>query len=729
MTYDGYGRLKTKHVPQQNSGTATTYSYNSDDTVSTSTDARGAVTTYSYNNRHLVTSVANTLSGSSTINVTYGYDGAGNRTSMSHTVAGVAKDSATYSYDQLSRLTSETLRINGLQSYGPNYGYYTISYGYTLSNQLTSVIDPFNSPTILTYDQIGRTASVTGSWNGTNYTYANNVSYRAWGGVKTATLGGQTETISYNGRMSPSHFQGPSMNIDYTYYNDGKLNTFKDLNDQIGDPHYVQFHYMSRSYSYDQAGRTSGVGQLPNYNVSPPFSGSYGYDAFDNLNSRSGQYALNPWRSDGPTTYTNDRRAGWSYNAEGQVISSSDTSDSGGSSTRTWTYGAAGELQIVSEVRNGQTTTNAMGYDGDGQLLNEVINGTSADYMVRSSVLGTVLTKLTMTGGKDTTYVPTNGLVAPMQTYNPYSSPQSFMSWVHRDPLGVQESSNGYLSAYDPLGNLVANVQPPLSGPPPYMPVYGATYGGLSWNSFTNANNFSQGCIVDGVPGSCRDLDWKIKNGLIDSLTISSPGLFNPGALGLIPVTKSGSINGDPFVKHGWNHIGDVGPEPQNPPVIFLTAQLLSNDKDPRVLCESKFEPTGFGTDTAALNVETDSGPAALSGDTFTVRANFLLPKYTKLFARSTGDSGSRVILGKDNRYRFPTEKEAPLGSSYAFFDDGDRRGHVDITLKLRDIEATKNSIFVTVAGVYESGELFSGQASLKIIGNNERPKTPCRPR
>lgn len=168
---------------------------------------------------------------------------------------------------------------------------------------------------------------------------------------------------------------------------------------------------------------------------------------------------------------------------------------------------------------------------------------------------------------------------------------------------------------------------------------------------------------------------------------------------------------------------------PQNPPVIFLTAQLLSNDKDPRVLCESKFEPTGFGTDTAALNVETDSGPAALSGDTFTVRANFLLPKYTKLFARSTGDSGSRVILGKDNRYRFPTEKEAPLGSSYAFFDDGDRRGHVDITLKLRDIEATKNSIFVTVAGVYESGELFSGQASLKIIGNNERPKTPCRPR
>jgi len=44
--------------------------------------------------------------------------------------------------------------------------------------------------------------------------------------------------------------------------------------------------------------------------------------------------------------------------------------------------------------------------------------------------------------------------------------------------------------------------------------------------------------------------------------------------------------------------------------------------------------------------------------------------------------------------------------------------------VKVRDIEATKNSIFVTVAGVYESGELFGGQASLKIIGKNERPKT-----
>ena len=506
MTYDGYGRLQTKHLPEQSTGTSTVWTYNADDTVQAAADARGAVTTYVYNSRHLVTNASSALSGLSTINVTNSYDAAGNRTAMTHSVGGVAKDSATFSYDQLSRLTSETRHVNALESYWPNYGSFTISYGYTLSGQLQSVTDPFSAPTSFSYDTAGRTSGVTGSWNGVNYTYASNISYRAWGAVKSASLGGATETISYNSRMQPSHFWVGSMSYDYSYFDDGKLRTFKDLNDQIGDPHYVQFHYMSRAYAYDHVGRIAGVSQLPNYSVMPPFTGSYGYDEFNNLTSRGGQYALNSPQSDpqsGTTIYANNRRNGWTYNAEGQVTSSSDTSDSGGSSTRTWTYDAAGKLVFVSEVRNGQTTTVAMGYDGDGELIGEIFNGSTSDYLIRSSVLGTVLTKLTTTGGKDTTYVPAHGLVAPMQKYDPYSSPQSYMIWVYRDPLGIQESSNGYLSAYDPFGNLVSNVQPPVSGPPPYMPVYGATYGGLSWNSFANANNLAAGCNVGGFPMDC----------------------------------------------------------------------------------------------------------------------------------------------------------------------------------------------------------------------------------
>ena len=49
-TYDGHGRLATKHIPQQNTSTSTAYSYNADDSISTVTDARGAMTTYTYGN-------------------------------------------------------------------------------------------------------------------------------------------------------------------------------------------------------------------------------------------------------------------------------------------------------------------------------------------------------------------------------------------------------------------------------------------------------------------------------------------------------------------------------------------------------------------------------------------------------------------------------------------------------------------------------------------------------
>jgi YD repeat-containing protein len=109
MTYDGYGRLKTKHVPEQNAGEATTWVYNSDHTIQSVTDARGASTTFTYNNgRHLPNVVTHSLTGSSTIVESFAYDAAGNRTSMSD-----SSGATTYQYNQLSQLTSET------RTYGP----------------------------------------------------------------------------------------------------------------------------------------------------------------------------------------------------------------------------------------------------------------------------------------------------------------------------------------------------------------------------------------------------------------------------------------------------------------------------------------------------------------------------------------------------------------------------------------------------------------------------------
>src|ERR1041384_7545318 len=92
----------------------------------------------------------------------------------------------------------------------------------------------------------------------------------------------------------------------------------------------------------------------------------------------------------------------------------------------------------------------------------------TGDYLIQSSVPGTVLTKLKVNGAKDITYVPTNGLVAPMQMQDqPGSTPASYLTWVSRDPLGIQENN---WFAIDPFGTLVANAQPPVGGPPSYIP-------------------------------------------------------------------------------------------------------------------------------------------------------------------------------------------------------------------------------------------------------------------
>ncbi len=65
-----------------------------------------------------------------------------------------------------------------------------------------------------------------------------------------------------------------------------------------------------------------------------------------------------------------------------------------------------------------------------------------------------------------------------------------------------------------------------------------------------------------------------------------------------------------------------------------------------------------------------------------------------------------------------------PFGAAYAFYKDSDRRGHVDISLKLRDSEALKNTILIRVTGVYESGRFFSGRASLTMIGKYDVPRS-----
>jgi len=60
MTYDGHGRLKTRHYPIEDTATETTWNYNADDSVSQIVGPRGAVTDMTYDSRGLTTQVGYT---------------------------------------------------------------------------------------------------------------------------------------------------------------------------------------------------------------------------------------------------------------------------------------------------------------------------------------------------------------------------------------------------------------------------------------------------------------------------------------------------------------------------------------------------------------------------------------------------------------------------------------------------------------------------------------------
>jgi YD repeat-containing protein len=524
MSYDGYGRLKTKHVPEQqvdpNNSSSTdhsTWTYNADDTVYSDTDARGATCTYGYNNRHQVTSATHTLSGQTTIALSYGYDAAGNRTSMTD-----SPGSMTYSYDQLSRLTSETRYFSALSN-STTGGNYAVSYQYNLANELTSVTDPFGAQIGYTRDTVGRTTAVMGSGFANVSSYVSNIQYRAWGGVKAAAYGNNSaSTTSYNNRLQPSQFRLTDANSgasyireNYAFYGDGRLQSVADLDDTGGTNPPATLRFLSRSYGYDQTGR---VAQVYSSNQAP-MNQTYGYDEFDNMTSRAGSYYWQPSQS-ATFTYTNNRHNGWSYYADGQVSSSPATTTDDAYS---FSYDAAGGLSRTIDTATNRLVDYRPSYDGDGNLVNEwsqiTQNGSTlpatSSFIVRSTVLrGEILTRLDQNGNKSITYVPAEGLLFATQGIDYQGSP--YVGWTQRNPLGITETGKGI---YDPLGTYIP-FQQHDDPRPPVGSYNSSSMSGIAGSVSANPFGSDTGCLMNGLPTACSSVLRAINNGQADKVTV-----------------------------------------------------------------------------------------------------------------------------------------------------------------------------------------------------------------
>lgn len=522
--YDGHGRLSSRHLPEQASGTSTVYTYRPDDTLWTETDSRGATTTYTYNGRGLPTVIHyNAPSGISVpADTTVEYDAAGNRSSMVD-----ARGTVSYDYDQLSRLKHEKRFFSALPNAPVTDHKYTISYDYNLAGNLTSITDPFGDSFSYTRNALGQLKAVTGSPYAGVTNYVTNVTYRAWGAPKGVNYVGRSSTIAFNWRLQPSAFTltgGGGIRESYSYYADGRLHTLTDLDDTAGSNPPVTLRFLSRGYNYDHVGRvTNGFGTGSGA-PGVPFTQTYSYDAFGNMTGRSGSYynyqSNSSLTSTDTSTYVNNRRTNWSYDLEGQVTSTPLTSTD---RPRTMAYNAAGGM--VSSVETGQfnTITYAAAYDGDREMVYESSTtspGTSeSSYLVRSSVLGgEVLTRLDQSGNKKITYVPAEGLLFATQRAS--GAPGPFVLNTYRNPLGITETTK---AVYDPLGNYIpfrANGDPR----PPAGSYSSASMSGLS-SSQADAESYGVGCLSDGIPTACKKVMEDLERNRAQELHLLGPAI------------------------------------------------------------------------------------------------------------------------------------------------------------------------------------------------------------
>ena len=442
MTYDGHGRLLTRHLPEETSNTYTAWTYKPDDTIATVTDPRNAVTAFYYGNiddstsseyRTLPTKIAYSVPSGSGIadpaDVNFTYDSAGNRTYLSD-----GSGNTTYSYDELSRLKAETKNFTDTLANAPTGGY-KLQYNYHLNGSLKSIDDPFGAIVAYNADKIGRTTAVTGSGffdafaNHEVTSYVSDINYRAFGGVKSMTYTTDDAaqiSLDYNTRLQPASYEVTSaannndiQNKTYSYYNDGSPKEVIDANDSS----------FSQYYDYDFAGRikrnefgTGSVGE------NKPYKQTLGYDAFNHINSRS-TWTWGTQRSY-TATYTNNRKVAGGYqssvdgfDAAGNVIQSIAYSPT---NNQHWKFDAAGRMTEWDETAAYIGSLKDIGgistFDGDGQtskLLNRVRdrhNGNMTwyeepEYFIYSSVTGQKITNLTSTGQKLHTYVYLGGTV------------------------------------------------------------------------------------------------------------------------------------------------------------------------------------------------------------------------------------------------------------------------------------------------------------------------------
>ncbi len=322
-----------------------TYTYNSDHTLATKTDANGQQFTYTYDSykRLLTVSVGGTLLR------TYSYDtnpydssysqySAGRLTaiqypSISYNEAPTGPQSSTaftdmFSYSQPGSVTGKRLRVTKVEPYtfsGQQHtqtavGDLNLAYAYNYEGQLSSVTyptDAYGTTPQFTYsfDAMMRPSGMTDQ---TNYAVVSNVTYGPANELLHIIYYGRDETRQYNSMLQLTNItttlnSSPTQNVTYTFpaagANAGKIMSQTD--NVSGE---------TVNYLYDSLNRLTSA-------TASGWSQSYTYDGFGNLINRAGTGTAQSTTISTPADLATNRLSGYTYDFNGNQISTGYTYD------------------------------------------------------------------------------------------------------------------------------------------------------------------------------------------------------------------------------------------------------------------------------------------------------------------------------------------------------------------------------------------------------------------
>jgi len=380
FTYNNLSRLISASNPE--SGTIT-YTYDNNGNLKTRTDANNTTMTiagYDGLNRPTgVPAISYVVSGqtAATNSVTYTYDqGLNGSPAFKGSLSSVSNTASTtsYTYDGFGRISGSTQTTG---SYPP----FNFTYGYSLTDALTSITYPSTRQVNYTLgagDLVAAVQNVTGGGN-----YASAIGYTAAGGLSTMTLGSSntvTQSYTWNDRFQPTGMtakQGSTTLLGLGLYpcgsngttcasgNNGNL-----LSQTITLPGPVT---LTQTYTYDHLNRLTGAQETGG---GANWSQTYNYDTVGGnrwVPASSGLPALptdTPQSQSWYSTTVPNRIASWNYDGNGNVLQE-------GSVARSFTYDAENR-QVTATIGSG---TSNYAYDGNGLRVSKTVNGQTTTYV------------------------------------------------------------------------------------------------------------------------------------------------------------------------------------------------------------------------------------------------------------------------------------------------------------------------------------------------------------